>query len=144
MSTKAVLQVPTLRPHRNSVQGNNSMWLLRTGARGPRLSIEAGSEHTKEMRDLPRRARVMGLSVSDQVGAEVNGCDRSCWQDEQNFQQAAVHEKAVSMKTSRRQLRVDKLVGIHLRKRYSYPAKPDTVGCQKSVRAGARVTKPIL
>jgi hypothetical protein len=37
------------------VQGSNSMWLLCAGARNPGLPFEAGPEHTKEMRDLPRR-----------------------------------------------------------------------------------------
>lgn len=68
VSTEAVFQVPTLRPHRNSVQSKHSMWLLCAGARDPGLPIEAGLEYTEEMRDLSRRPRAVELPLPNQEG----------------------------------------------------------------------------
>lgn len=53
--SETVLQVPKIRPHRNPVQGTNSMWLLCAGTRHPGLPIEIRPERAKEMHDLPGR-----------------------------------------------------------------------------------------
>ena len=74
--SEAVLQVLTLRPHRNPVQGNNRMWLLRARPREQGLPFEARPEYTQEMRRLPRRTRSMELPVPHQEGGE--GKSKSC------------------------------------------------------------------
>ena len=74
--SKAVLQVPTLRPHRNPVQGNNRMWLLRARTREQGMSVQARSEHPQEVRRLPGRARSVELPVPYQEGGE--GKSKSC------------------------------------------------------------------
>ena len=74
--SEAVLQVLTLRPHRNPVQGNNRMWLLRARTREQGMSVQARPERTQEMRRLPGRARSVELPVPHQEGGE--GKSKSC------------------------------------------------------------------
>jgi hypothetical protein len=76
VQSEAVLQVPTLRPHRNPVQGNNRMWLLRARTREQGMSVQARPERTQEMRCLPGRARSVELPVPYQEGGE--GKSKSC------------------------------------------------------------------
>ena len=73
---EAVLQVPKIRPHRNPVQGNNSMWLLCAGARHPGMPIEIESGDPKEMRDLPGRPRSMEPPMPNEERRNPEGQNR--------------------------------------------------------------------
>jgi hypothetical protein len=75
VSIEAVLQVPKIRPHRNPVQGSNSMWLLCAGARYQGLPVKVRPGHDKEMRTLPRRTRGVEPPVPSKEGR--NGQDES-------------------------------------------------------------------
>jgi hypothetical protein len=72
-SNQAVLQVPKIRPHRNPVQGSNSMWLLCAGTQHPGLPIKGRTNHSQEVCCLPRRARSMEPPVPDQEGRDGQG-----------------------------------------------------------------------
>src|SRR3569833_3262501 len=76
---EAVLQVPKIRPHRNPVQGNDSMWLLRPGTQLPRLPVEIGHDNPEEMHQLPRGPRGLepGLPGQTRGAGQDPDCTRN-------------------------------------------------------------------